>query len=530
MPQIHARSELVGRDDPVNGFINPPSPGSTPQDYSDNLVLKEGSAIDLTWITDFDGVVMNFTQVLECAGSQSGCDSTAPFYQSTTKPLGVSWVVNASPHDLSASNVFYFTIYNESASSKSASFSSHYFNISSSSPGAITADYTTQSISSSRELPAGAEIGIGIAIGFVACLVCFSFVLLFQWLRRRQDGNNIDKESAIIGMNSHDSEHSNRPDSRRPSWAESFEMRQNSPNAEHTSHLSRRYGANYDDEAPSYEHRVQPHERWHSPDDVHPEPFDEDEPSHPQDGHLSSPTDRVCEVTNDDATNYDSQHDSYANWTNPRNHLTRATSYESWHSQQNNDWLVPTAGLRPMPPRDSHTQKNPSTHRHTATVVEIAQPKPSYDPWRHHELLHRSASNDSIQHTPDQDPPLFFRREVKRGTPQRISTIKEGIPSQQTTIITSTPRPHLNNTPKRKSKENTTLQQQQQQQQQTPLTSHALQTPQYNISKQLTTPKETHIEQAMTAQRIAQPKSGVAELPDRQTMLVELEGNDWRYL
>jgi hypothetical protein len=446
--------------------------------------------------------------------------------ESTTKPLGVSWVVNAAPHDLSASNVFYFTIYNESASSTSTSFTSHYFNISSSSTGAITADATTQSILSTRELPAGAEIGIGLAIGFVACLACFSFVFLFQWLRRRQDRKKIDQESAIVGMTSQHSEHSTRPDSRRPSWAESFEMRQKSPNAEHPSHTSRRDWANHGEEAPSYEHREQPHERWHSPDDVQPEPFEEDEPSHPHDRQFFRPTDKVCEAPNDDAPSYESQHDSYGNWTNPRNHMTRAPSYGSSHSQQQNDWLVPATALKPTPPRDSQRQNNPNTHRHTTTVIEIIQPKPSYDPWRHHELLHRSASIDSIQHTPDQDAPLFFRREVKRGTPQRISTIKEGIPSQRTTIITPTPRPHLKNTPKRKSKENTTLQQQQQ----TPFTSHALQTPQYNPTKQITTPEETHFEQAMTARRIARPKSGVAELPDRQTMLVELEGNDWKYL
>ncbi|PQE16933.1 hypothetical protein CJF30_00003634 [Rutstroemia sp. NJR-2017a BBW] len=185
MSPMYARSELVRRDGQVNGFTNPPSLGSTSKDYIENPVLQEGSTVDLMWATNFDGIVMNFTQVLDCADSQGGCDSTAPFYESTTKPLGVAWIVDAGPHDLSASNVFYFTIYNESASSNSASFTSHYFNISSSSSGAITADDTTQSIISSRELPNGAAIGIGLAIGFVACLACFSFVFLFQWLRRR---------------------------------------------------------------------------------------------------------------------------------------------------------------------------------------------------------------------------------------------------------------------------------------------------------------------------------------------------------
>jgi hypothetical protein len=80
MSPMHARSELVGRDDQVNGFTNPSSLGSTGKDYRDNPVLQEGSTVDLMWVNNFDGIVMNFTQVLDCADSQGSCDSTAPFY------------------------------------------------------------------------------------------------------------------------------------------------------------------------------------------------------------------------------------------------------------------------------------------------------------------------------------------------------------------------------------------------------------------------------------------------------------------
>lgn len=109
-----------------------------------------------------------------------------------------------APYNISASNVFYFVMYNRSVSDTSATFTSHYFNITeagspsgtSTSASSFSSGPTTSAAPSNNtsaptaKLSQGAEIGIVVAVLALAISGLIGGFLFFRRRKRMHSSEN----------------------------------------------------------------------------------------------------------------------------------------------------------------------------------------------------------------------------------------------------------------------------------------------------------------------------------------------------
>ncbi|APA08013.1 hypothetical protein sscle_03g027830 [Sclerotinia sclerotiorum 1980 UF-70] len=398
MAAISARSKLIARDHLVNSFINPlPQKDTFIQDYSDNLDLKEGSTIDLVWISNYTSIVLSISQVLKCLGGELGCNSNSTLLQSIPKsPNMTSWTIDSSPYNLTESNIFYFSIHNGNTRNNIAAFTSRYFNISTSNDIPAVTD-TAPSLSAKRhevadpvstiDLPVGAEIGIGLGIGVVSFVVVLAIALIFRHIRRSRCRRHAAKNPRISIVNAGDNLRI-----RRESWVQAL---QNTFYKEHR------------DDSSQY--------RWDSPDDVMPR---YDSPD------LREERGVFDEVRLENSEEYiDSQNNQYINrnsdihlspgegvaspfinvscgsWSNSLDNsladIFQVLGVASSNYQQYQNCSVAQTNSQPRPSQYSRHQLERYIPRKTS--IKLQRPMPTYAPWHQHELIHRSNSIWSIQ-------------------------------------------------------------------------------------------------------------------------------------
>ncbi|KAF7874934.1 hypothetical protein EAF04_002108 [Stromatinia cepivora] len=307
MAALCARFNLMTRDQSINSFVNPPPQESTfTQDYSDDLVLEDSSTINLIWTSNYTNIVLTISQVLNCVGGELGCDSNSTLLESIPKSPNVApWTVDASPYNLTESNIFYFTIYNGSTRNNIASFTSRYFNISTSNdilhftdtaPSLPTKRNEVADPVSTIDLPIGAKIGIGLGIGIVSCVMVLAIALLFRYIRRSRCRSHAAKNPPINMVNVEDN-----PRARRESWVQALGMHQGTPDEERAYDSSQHRWASPGDVAPRYESRDVRRERC-IPDAICLE--DLQEPIHSQNNHHSNPTSHNHLTPREEAASY----------------------------------------------------------------------------------------------------------------------------------------------------------------------------------------------------------------------------------
>ncbi|CAD6439787.1 d80d03a5-df61-43f8-a9e8-b0a8f4e82a95-CDS [Sclerotinia trifoliorum] len=479
MAANRARSDLTAREQSVNSFVNPlPQKGTFTQDYSNNLVLKDGSTINLTWTSNYIVTFLTISQVLNCAGGELGCNSNFTLLRESSLQLTIQstnltytiesipkspnialWTVDSSPYNLSESNIFYFTIHNGSTRNFIASFTSRYFNISTSNDIPRMTD-AARSLSTKRheiadpvptiDLPVGAEIGIGLGIGVVSCVVVLAVALLFRCIRRSRYRRHASKNSPTNIVDAGDNLRVSRG-----SWVQALGMRQNTSDEESISQY-----------------------RWTSPDDVTPryEPPDSrremgildevrlenpEESIHNQNNQNSNPSSNIHLAPVGGAASHFID-DCCGSWTSSPSYIFQVPGDASCNFQHHQNFPVPAANLESIPSQYIHQLERYMLRKNS---IEIQHPLPTYAPWLHHELINRSNSIGSIQQTPTQFQSRYEAKEKQEFKPNanKLRVLKEGYTTSHSTnhelsVSTHTQVPRIKQileiTPKRKSKEN----------------------------------------------------------------------------
>ncbi|CZR57046.1 uncharacterized protein PAC_06935 [Phialocephala subalpina] len=153
----------------------PPNTSQTAKDYRQNPIFELGSNLTLTWISNYTTIILDFTQDLfGCIPGRTPCGLTSTLYgtykknylkekrrgeersvtdelkiEAASNPGKFEWTVDRHPYNISASNVFYFVMYNRSVSDTSATFMSHYFNITEAAVSVSTSTTSATSTSAS---------------------------------------------------------------------------------------------------------------------------------------------------------------------------------------------------------------------------------------------------------------------------------------------------------------------------------------------------------------------------------------------
>lgn len=370
-------------------------------------------------------------------------------------PTSLSWLVTAFPHALSESNIFYFTIYNGSVKGDVDSFNSDYFSITSTAISSYNKSSSLADLISSSslpitnestepvstiDLPVGAEVGIGLAIGTVSCSMVLAVALLFRCIQRRNRGHLARELPRKDGSaNVEDS-----PEIRGPSWTEVLEMQQNIPNGEHRYDPSQYRWVGPGDVALRYPPHAT-HDRRRSQRSESDESTIEDpgEAMQNQDIQQTSPFPYEHDTPSRETPTYTSHHDSYASWTQPSN-ISRAPTYASRYSRRHDLNTSPTSHTSIY--SSTSTPHQSISHYHSEPIppspqihqpIPIPIPIPIYDPWQHHEIPQRNDSRGSIQSTPDKEE-YCSRRRVS--LPMKTNT-------EMTTPKTKIDRKERDNTP-----------------------------------------------------------------------------------
>ncbi|TEY48697.1 hypothetical protein BOTCAL_0293g00120 [Botryotinia calthae] len=167
---------------------------------------------------------------------------------------------------------------------------------------------------SSSNLPVGAEIGIGLIFGILAC-------------RRNRVQRPAAKDSPVLCVNKEDN-----PRPRHLSRTQDFEIHQKNSDDERSHAMSQHRWTSPDDVAPIYEPHEQQRRQKDSLDEIQLE--NPEEPVDRQNRQYPNLTSHVYSNSGEETPSYSFHQDSCGSWTNSPSSVSQVPSYKSSPSSQ----------------------------------------------------------------------------------------------------------------------------------------------------------------------------------------------------